>query len=287
MEIINSSYIDSYIEYVLRFEQEPNLICKTDHSFRVMKNITYIFYDLGFKEEYIELARFIGLYHDFGRYEQWRRYKSFNDQKTIDHANFSADLLFEKQLIRKVISNNIYDCIMYNSILYHNKYSLPSSLDLRITFNDRKTNRMSLEEYVKSSSITQLEKNKLESCYCQAIRDADKVDILNLLITGDLTMPECNEPVSNKIRDDFFKGMSIKKGNGSNSNDAMVLRLAFMNDINFIATLKLIQKTHIIDNIYDICPNKKILGPYFKFISNKIKNQIDNTNDKVYVLKKN
>ena len=60
----------------------------------------------------------------FGRFEQWMRYQSFADYKTIDHALFSSQLLFDKGLIREFIDDPQYDRIIKNAIEQHNKYKI-------------------------------------------------------------------------------------------------------------------------------------------------------------------
>lgn len=59
---------------------------------------------LGFNEEDIYLAEIIGLLHDFGRFEQLRKYHSYNDATTIDHADYSIEQLFTNAKASKTYS---------------------------------------------------------------------------------------------------------------------------------------------------------------------------------------
>ena len=43
-----------------------------------------------------------GLLHDIGRFEQLKRYQSFIDSQTIDHANLGVTILFDDNLIEKI-----------------------------------------------------------------------------------------------------------------------------------------------------------------------------------------
>ena len=47
-----------------------------------------------------EKAYIVGLLHDIGRFEQVRIYNTFRDAESVNHAQFSADLLFRDGMIR-------------------------------------------------------------------------------------------------------------------------------------------------------------------------------------------
>ena len=47
----------------------------------------------------VELAWLSGMLHDVGRFEQIKRYNTFSDADSVDHAKFGADLLFKDGLI--------------------------------------------------------------------------------------------------------------------------------------------------------------------------------------------
>ena len=46
-----------------------------------------------------------GLLHDVGRFEQLRRYGTFIDAQSIDHAEFGADRLFRQGKIRDYVED--------------------------------------------------------------------------------------------------------------------------------------------------------------------------------------
>ena len=55
---------------------------------------------LGLNQEQVNLATAIGLLHDIGRFEQVRLYHTFNDGKSVNHAEIGVKILFEDGLIR-------------------------------------------------------------------------------------------------------------------------------------------------------------------------------------------
>ena len=91
--------------------------------------------------------------HDIGRFEQLRRYGTFSDAESIDHAGFGADLLFQtRQLIRDYATDPAKDAVIETAIRNHSVYRLPDDL----------------------SEQTRM--------FCQILRDADKIDILRVNI---------------------------------------------------------------------------------------------------------
>ena len=53
--------------------------------------------------------------HDIGRFEQIRRFGTFNDAQSVDHAEFGADLLFKEGLIRKFAEGYYEECELARS----------------------------------------------------------------------------------------------------------------------------------------------------------------------------
>lgn len=105
-------------------------------------------------EEDVDLAWQIGVLHDIGRFEQLRRFDTFSDADSINHAEFGADLLFGKRegqidanLIRRFGMKSENYAIAELAIRCHNRYRIPEELTAR------------------------------EALFCNIIRDADKVDI--------------------------------------------------------------------------------------------------------------
>ena len=113
-----------------------------------MKRCQEIAQSLKLKQEDIELAGLIGLLHDIGRFEQLRRYDSFIDSKTIDHAALGIEILFNDGLIELFEIDKQYYSLIKTAIFNHNKYEIEP--DLIIIY-----------------------------LHCQIIRDGDKIDIFN------------------------------------------------------------------------------------------------------------
>lgn len=88
--------------------------------------------------------------HDVGRFEQLRRYNTFIDTQSINHAALSASVLFDEGHIRDYIDDAAEDALLRTAVAWHSAFRLPEKLDDRT--------RM----------------------FCQILRDADKIDILRV-----------------------------------------------------------------------------------------------------------
>lgn len=127
---------------------------KVEHTLRVAKNCERIAASLGLNGEDVTFAWFLGLLHDIGRFEQVRRFGTFIDSVSVDHAEFGADLLFHEKLIDSFPAESLQEQelrLLETAIRLHNKLTLPEALDDR-------TRRM-----------------------CEIIRDADKADIFRVV----------------------------------------------------------------------------------------------------------
>ena len=85
--------------------------------------------------------------HDIGRFEQVRLYHTFNDGKSVNHAEIGVKILFEDGLIREFIEDKQYDEIIKIAILNHNRQAIETGLTER------------------------------QLLHSKIIRDADKIDI--------------------------------------------------------------------------------------------------------------
>lgn len=139
---------EAFEAYVSNYDlEDSNILLKYIHTGKVAENCETIARSLNLKDEEIDLAWEIGMLHDIGRFEQLRRFHTFFDAKSIDHAQFGADLLFKDGLFAQFDSAQEHAELIETAIRCHSLYRLPEHLSER------------------------------EILFCQMIRDADKIDI--------------------------------------------------------------------------------------------------------------
>lgn len=135
--------------------QDEKIALKIKHTYKVAEISDRISRSLGLSEADQDLAWAIGMLHDIGRFEQVKRYGTFMDSQSVDHAQFGADLLFDEGIISRfgieyMTEEEVY--LIELAIRQHNKYRVMEGL------SDR------------------------EMMFCNIIRDADKVDIFRVNI---------------------------------------------------------------------------------------------------------
>lgn len=131
--------------------KDPKIKLKIDHTYRVADLCEEIAESAGMTGEDAELAWLCGLLHDIGRFEQIKRYDTFSDADSVDHAKLSCEILFgEEKRIREYCKDASYDTLIETAVGWHSAYRLPDGLDERTR------------------------------AYCNILRDADKIDILRV-----------------------------------------------------------------------------------------------------------
>lgn len=228
---------EEFKKYVSKFDLNDDSISrKYYHSLRVMDKARKIAESIELSEEYINIATIVGLLHDYGRFEQWKRYHTFADGKSIDHGDLGVEILFDEKEIEKYDIKKENYRIIYNAIKYHNKLEIPEDL------------------------------TKEEKIICKIIRDADKLDIYELLLDGKIVFIDDNNPINSEVEKQFFENSSINKKIVKNESNRILLRLAMMYDINFKWSIEYIKNNNIIDRMLEMIKNKKKYEKYFAYM---------------------
>ena len=160
---------------------DPKVALKISHTYRVAALCERIARSLALPLQDVDLAWLCGLLHDVGRFEQLRRFGTFNDAQSIDHAAAGADVLFEQGRVREYLDDASEDALLRTAVAWHSAYRLPPDLDAR-------TRR-----------------------FCAILRDADKVDILRVNVEtpmediyGVTTRALRRSPVSPAVLEAFY-----------------------------------------------------------------------------------
>ena len=142
----------AFAAYVRPYDAaDPKIKLKIAHTYRVAALCERIAASLALPAADRDLAWLCGLLHDIGRFEQVRRYGTFNDAVSIDHAKCSAAVLFDEGHIADFAPGMVPAYPLLRTVIeQHNVYRLPDDL----------TDRTRM--------------------FCQILRDADKIDILRV-----------------------------------------------------------------------------------------------------------
>ena len=145
-------YVDTFrgVDGCLPAMMELKLV----HTRRVVESARAIADGEGFSFDQREAVLAAALLHDTGRYEQLRRYDTFKDSDSVDHAVFSHAIVVEKGWLDTVEPQGDpvrWKEAVLKAILYHNRRDLPEEMD------------------------------PLTEVTAHAVRDADKLDIFRVL----------------------------------------------------------------------------------------------------------
>ena len=222
-------YTDQYIAADPANQEAYEL--KRAHSLRVRDNCWAIGITLRLNEQEMAVARAIGLVHDVGRFEQFRRYNTFSDAKSENHAELGAAVLRAGGVLSDFTKD--IQALILKAVSCHNRMKLPEGESQRVTL------------------------------FCRLIRDADKLDILQVLTsyfesrrkTGFMELDLPDEPVySKEILDDLFKREPGDMRKVRTLNDFKLLQLGWVYDLNFPFTAKVIAEKHYVKRIRKTMP---------------------------------
>ena len=226
-------------------EIQRNIDIKREHTEKVTEEIIHIVKQLGLNDNELKLAEIIALFHDIGRFEQYVRYKTFSDNKSENHAELGIKIL-TKYNVLGIFDEEIKNLILC-SIRYHNLASLPP------------------------------EETKICLFYSRLIRDADKLDILNVVteyyhrkngrqnVALELELPD-TPGISKEIYSALMDKQIVNMKHVKNLNDIKLLQAGWIYDINFKPTYECITNRKYIEKIRAVLPDSPEINEIFDVI---------------------
>ena len=203
---------------------------KIVHTYGVVKESADIAARMKLSEEDTSLAKMIALLHDIGRFEQLKRFNSF-EADTMDHATYGVKVLFEEGMIRQFIEEDTWDDVIRTAIAKHSDYELTGITDKRTLLHAR------------------------------LIRDADKLDNCRVKLEDametllDLSADEVGKyAISPKVREDAFAGKCICSKDRRTPMDYWVSYVAYFYDLNFQETLDIVAEEQYVKRIIGRVP---------------------------------
>jgi putative nucleotidyltransferase with HDIG domain len=236
---------DENIDFHIRLKEE--------HTIRVCKNIYAIGKAIGLDEEKLAFAETIGLFHDVGRFEQFKKYRTFSDNISEDHAKLGVKVLNEQQVLHCLPDSERE--VILKAIGYHNVCWLPD-----------------IEE---------------PSCqlFSKMIRDADKLDIYSILVKyyqkpeiyPYLKVGESSKTTgySKSIIEDILKNRNIMYTDAKTSDEMKLLRLSWVFDINYDFTLREIDNRGFVKAIIKALPSNEDIEKVGRHIEKYIRSRLD------------
>ena len=215
-------------EYLNGYDRENDKVkLKIVHTYGVIRCSEEIGRRMGLQAEDMELAKLIALLHDIGRFEQLKRFNSF-EADTMDHATDGVQVLFEEGMIRQFIEEDTWDDVIRTAIAKHSDYELTGITDERTLLHAR------------------------------LIRDADKLDNCRVKLVASIeAMLGASEEaageglISPAVWESCLRRESVLSADRQVPVDYWVSYLAQYYDINFPETCEIIEEEDYITRIAD------------------------------------
>ena len=214
-------------KYVSHFNpNEGRIKLKIEHIKRVATMSKKIAQHLHLNEEQVKLAELIGLFHDIGRFKQAEVYNTFNDRESVNHAELSAKVLFDENLIDNFNLEERYKRIIKLAVINHNKNKIDDNL------------------------------NDDEMLFSKIIRDADKLDIYYTICEYDFQSifwyPDFNcGSISDLIMNDFINNHFVNYSYIKSNSDQIPIFYAYIFDFYFDFSLQFLREKKYLDKFTD------------------------------------
>jgi hypothetical protein len=231
-----------------------NLRLKECHTHRVCEETRLLAAALKLDENDTRIAETIALLHDVGRFEQFKKYRTYKDPTSEDHATIALRVLQQERVLEGLEAQE--RGWIERAVEYHNKKSLPGGLD---------------------------EKTAL---FAKLIRDADKIDIHYLVIenlrlyyenpcTFQLEIEFPDEPYcSREILEAVEQGRLIGYEALRTMNDFILLQIGWVYDIYFDASLRRIVERRFLEQLISRLPEMdeicRATNAVMKYVQNRL-----------------
>ncbi|MCU0608855.1 MAG: HD domain-containing protein [Chitinispirillaceae bacterium] len=211
---------------------DSSIRLKETHSANVAAEIRGLAESIELPEEQCCLAEAMGTLHDIGRFEQFARYRVYNDSLSEDHAAMGLRALRETGMISDFDKQD--QQLIGSVIEHHNRAALPANTD---------------EQFL---------------LFLKLLRDADKIDIWRV-VTGhylgestnsviDCGLPD-NPEISDAVIQCIMHGETARVGSLKTLNDFKFLQIGWVFDINFPRTYRIIRERKYLDKIRTVLPD--------------------------------
>lgn len=252
--VINrKNVINAFAEYVRNYDPSDEKIkLKIDHTYRVAGLCQSIAKSLNLSEADVDIAWLLGMLHDIGRFEQIRRFGTFSDADSVDHAEFGADLLFKEGLIRKFAEGYYEKCELVGAGNEEAGQAYSRQKDCQKDYKEDCDEGKLNSEQVKCNegklagllelAIRQHNKYRVKEglterqlMFCNILRDADKVDIFKvnaevpMEIIYDVTTEELkNGIITKEVLESFYRKETVLKSLRKSAVDHIVGHISLL-----------------------------------------------------------
>lgn len=227
--------------------------CKHQHTFDVVRYAHSIALQENFPEEDFFLAGLCALFHDIARFEQVKRFNTFNDKLSkFDHGYEAVRILLEQNMLKE-LSPAQRICVLA-AVEFHNKLAIPDGI---------------CGEYALK--------------FARLTRDADKLAILELVgryLKGEIKVEDDslialsqNEgtDVSQEIIDSVLAGRPCPYGMIRNMNDFLTCLFVWVHDLNYPSSAAMVLENDFYGKLWKYLPKQAIFDQILELTNERLK----------------
>jgi hypothetical protein len=228
-------WFDAYVQTYNDIDEEGyrNILLKVEHTRKVCEIMALLADGEGLTQEEARISAAVALLHDVGRFPQFRRWRTFRDSESDNHARLGIEVLRQHDVLNGLPADE--RLMVEEAVRFHNLLALP----LRFT------------------SPTSL--------FIRLIRDADKLDIWRVFLDY-FRQPEDLRPsavtlgfpdlpgVTPACVRELAAGRVIRLDNVRVLNDFKLLQISWVYDLNFPSSYKLLQQRGHIPALAETIP---------------------------------
>lgn len=228
---------------------DPKIKLKTDHTYRVATLCEEIAESIGLCGEDVTIAWTCGMLHDIGRFEQVKRYGTFFDSISVDHAQFGADLLFKEGLYERFVpaDDERHKRLIEKAIRVHNVFRVPEDLSER------------------------------EKVFANILRDADKIDILRVncetppeKVYNVTTQELKNAEASEEARAAFCERRCAKRSDKTSAVDYLVGHICLTFELVYKRSVEIVYEQGYLFKLLEFHSDNEKTNEWFQYMRKEI-----------------
>lgn len=225
---------------------DRNIILKQHHTRCVCRESLFLADALGLDSTQRATCFIAALLHDIGRFEQYRRFKTFVDAQSVDHAVLGCEIIEQEGCLHGL--DRADRDLIKRVVLYHNRAALPEG--------------------------------ETEAClfYSRLLRDADKLDIWRVVTsyyreigqprntTLELGLPD-TPGISDRVHDGLMNRTVVLKEHLQTLNDFKLLQMGWVFDLNFPASFRRLDEKGYLAMIRATLPRDPRIDAIYRHIT--------------------
>ena len=233
-----NSWFDSYVEPFLDTDAEgvKNIRLKIEHTRKVCEAMAQLSSGEKLPESESHIASAVALLHDVGRFPQYRRWRTFRDSESDNHARLAIEVIRDEQVLAGI--EPAEQLLIEEAVRFHNLLEPPAT--------------------IKSPT----------RCFINLIRDADKLDIWRIFVellaqppeerasAATLGLPDLPGIVSANCVAALNSGAVVRLDTTTCVNDFTLLQISWVYDLTSATSRRILRERGYIEELAATLPER-------------------------------